>query len=99
MVNGFTYSDFTCIRKHQVNCKWSNAWSSISDELQALLAESDDDDDAPDDLGFEESRKTVLSTVKAAMDQIQRSKDIKKMKRKKQEEMYAQQKVGSISSL
>ena len=52
-----------------------------------------DSDSAPEDIGFQASKEETLSKVKEAIKQIENEKHRKKLKRKKQDELFKEQKV------
>ncbi len=60
--------------------------------------ESDaDSDGAPEDVGFADSKASVLQTVRDAVTQIEKDKQKTKHKRRQLDEKYKEQKVGYSS--
>ncbi|KAK2155067.1 hypothetical protein LSH36_250g03085 [Paralvinella palmiformis] len=66
-----------------------------SSEEERLLAESDSDE-APEDIGFSEGRKTALQTIKKTLEQIQNIKHGEKAKRRARDELYKHQKLEAL---
>ena len=53
----------------------------------------DSEDEAPDDIGFHDSKKSVLAQLKTAIRQVDASKARRKVLRKKMDAQYKEQKV------
>ena len=67
-----------------------------SDENDVLA--SDESDSAPEDIDFKVSRETTLSRVRKTMKQIEDERQKKKLKRKKQDKLFKEQKVSKMDN-
>uniref|UniRef100_A0A8C7PHL6 Nucleolar protein 7 n=1 Tax=Oncorhynchus mykiss TaxID=8022 RepID=A0A8C7PHL6_ONCMY len=72
----------------------SNKFNSanMTDDFQLHLDSSDDD--APEEVTFEESKASALRSMKNALETSKREKDLLKEKRRKRQELFQEQKVG-----
>ncbi|XP_045161695.2 nucleolin-like [Mercenaria mercenaria] len=61
--------------------------------------ETDSDDEAPDDVGFHDSRQSVLSQLRSAMRQVDAEKQKKKSKRKQLDTQFKEQKAKKQEDL
>ncbi|KAL4221301.1 hypothetical protein ACF0H5_019564 [Mactra antiquata] len=95
--------------KH-MNDEDSDQDDDASDDEKELEQEEDEDDilhdtanssddEAPDDVGFHESRQSVLSQLKSALKQVDVEKQRKKEKRKMIDEHFKQQKLKKKEEL
>uniref|UniRef100_A0A674C5V2 Nucleolar protein 7 n=1 Tax=Salmo trutta TaxID=8032 RepID=A0A674C5V2_SALTR len=72
----------------------SNKFNSanMTDDFQLHLDSSDDD--APEEVTFEESKASALRSMKNALETSKRGKELLKEKRRKRQELFQEQKVG-----
>ncbi|XP_055723565.1 nucleolar protein 7 [Salvelinus fontinalis] len=65
--------------------------ANMTDDFQLYL-DSSDDDAAPEELTFEESKASALRSMKNALETSKREKDFLKEKRRKRQELFQEQK-------
>ncbi|KAI1902051.1 hypothetical protein AGOR_G00040740 [Albula goreensis] len=69
----------------------------ISENIYLGVASSEDDDDeAPEEVTFEDSKATALRSMKQAIDSVRREKELLKEKRKKRQELFQEQKKRKL---
>ena len=70
----------------------------VSPDVEEDLLVESDSDSAPEDIGFEMGKATALKQVKDALLQMDVKKVKAKERRKRQEELFKQQKVSEPNS-
>ncbi|KAG9355889.1 hypothetical protein JZ751_000733 [Albula glossodonta] len=65
-------------------------------EPQYVDLSEDDDDEAPEEVTFEDSKATALRSMKQAIDSVRREKELLKEKRKKRQELFQEQKKRKL---
>ncbi|XP_077363454.1 U3 small nucleolar RNA-associated protein NOL7 [Festucalex cinctus] len=63
-----------------------------------LASSDDDEDEAPEEVTFEDSKAQALRSVKQALESARREKDVLKEKRKKRQELFQEQKKRKLLS-
>ncbi|XP_033960818.2 U3 small nucleolar RNA-associated protein NOL7 [Pseudochaenichthys georgianus] len=82
------------VKKQRGETSSSLKMEKVSDNLNLMLESSDDE--APEEVTFEDSKAQALKSMKLALDTARRDKALLKEKRKKRQELFQEQKKRKL---